>query len=271
MLILLPPSETKAPGGTGTPLNLESLSFPTLNAVRGELIDDLSSLDIDDALQVLGISEALRGEAEANRDLWTAPTLPALQRYTGVLYDALDVATLQEADADAWSRLAVGSALFGVARATDAIPHYRLSASTKLPQRDACRGTGSPVLTAVPTLKRRWGRLITSALQATPDGSGDGIIVDLRSGGYQGLGKVPGAVTVRVESVRPDGSRKVVSHFNKHYKGVLARVLATAGTDADAARTAVDIVDLAEAAGLTVEINEPVAGKAPRDTLTLVA
>ena len=86
---------------------------------------------------------------------------------------------------------------------------------------------------------------------------------------------VIGAVTVRVESVQPDGSRKVVSHFNKHYKGVLARVLATAGSAADAARGAADIAAIARDAGLTMEINEPTVtanGKTtpPKDTLTLV-
>jgi cytoplasmic iron level regulating protein YaaA (DUF328/UPF0246 family) len=109
------------------------------------------------------------------------------------------------------------------------------------------------------------------------------VIVDLRSGSYQGLGKLPvqdaasgtGAVTVRVESVRPDGTRKVVSHFNKHYKGVLARVLATAGSDADDARTAADVADLARGAGFTVEVNAPTttaSGKVtpPKDSLTLV-
>ncbi|WP_414119619.1 peroxide stress protein YaaA [Corynebacterium nuruki] len=284
MLILLPPSETKATGGTGGALDLASLSFPGLTQVRADILADLVALDVDEALTVLGISESLRGEAEANRALREAPTMPALGRYTGVLYDALDAATLTDADPAARSRLAVGSALFGVVRADDLIPHYRLSGSTKLPRRaavsGAASGTGSG---AAPTMKKRWGRTITDALTATPDGAGDGVIVDLRSGSYQGLGKLPvqdaasgtGAVTVRVESVRPDGTRKVVSHFNKHYKGVLARVLATAGSDADAARTAADVAELARGAGFTVEVNAPTATAAgkvtpPKDSLTLV-
>ncbi|MDN6438708.1 MAG: peroxide stress protein YaaA [Corynebacterium nuruki] len=280
MLILLPPSETKATGGTGGALDLTTLSFPGLTEVRADILADLVALDVDEALTVLGISETLRGEAEANRALREAPTMPALGRYTGVLYDALDAATLTDADPAARSRLAVGSALFGVVRADDPIPHYRLSGSTKLPRRTAASGTGSG---AVPTMKKRWGRTITDALTATPDGAGDGVIVDLRSGSYQGLGKLPvqdaasgtGAVTVRVESVRPDGTRKVVSHFNKHYKGVVARVLATAGSDADDARTAMDVADLARGAGFTVEVNAPTttaSGKVtpPKDSLTLV-
>ena len=220
MLIVLPPSETKAPGGSGPALDLEGLSFPTLTPVRSALIDELSGLEVTDAMAVLGISEKLRPEAEANRELRTSPTMPALHRYTGVLFDALSAPTLPEL---AWDRLAVGSALFGVVRAGDLIPRYRLSGGTKLDER---------------TMRSRWGRLITEALAE------EDFVVDLRSGAYQQLGRVPGAVTVRVEK---DG--KVVSHFNKHYKGELARVLASAPA---AASSAADVVDIARAAGLHI-------------------
>jgi uncharacterized protein len=50
--------------------------------------------------------------------------------------------------------------------------------------------------------------------------------VDLRSGAYAALAPVPGAVTLEVLSERPDGSRSVVSHFNKAHKGRVARLLA---------------------------------------------
>jgi len=220
MLIVLPPSETKAPGGSGPALDLEGLSFPTLTPVRSALIDELSGLEVTDAMAVLGISEKLRPEAEANRELRTSPTMPALHRYTGVLFDALSAPTLPEL---AWDRLAVGSALFGVVRAGDLIPRYRLSGGTKLDER---------------TMRSRWGRLITEALAE------EDFVVDLRSGAYQQLGRVPGAVTVRVEK---DG--KVVSHFNKHYKGELARVLASAPVSA---ASAADVVDIARAAGLHI-------------------
>jgi hypothetical protein len=44
---------------------------------------------------------------------------------------------------------------------------------------------------------------------------------------------VPGAVSVRVLSERPDGTRAVVSHFNKAHKGRLARFLSTTRADPD--------------------------------------
>lgn len=120
-------------------------------------------------------------------------------------------------------------------------------------------------------MKARWGTAITDALDdATSDPSlANGLIVDLRSGAYQQLGPVPGAITVRVESVQPDGSRKVVSHFNKHYKGVLARVLATA-PDAASVPDIEGVAAIAEAAGLTMEL--PGAGAKGKNAglLTLV-
>ena len=237
MLIVLPPSETKSFGGDHPPLDWDSLSFPELNSVRKQIAADLVALD--DPFTVLGISDKLAAEVEANQQLLTSPTTPAILRYTGVLYDALSAGTLPN---EALQRLAIGSALFGVVRAGDLIPHYRLSGGTKLPTRSS---------STTPTLKSRWGGLITEVLS-----SADDLVVDLRSGTYQQLGRLKTAITVRVESVQPDGSRKVVSHFNKHYKGELARVLALSEQDL----TSIDeVAAIARAAGMTVEITSPTA------------
>lgn len=236
MLIVLPPSETKSFGGDHPPLDWDSLSFPELNSVRKQIAADLVALD--DPFAVLGISDKLAAEAEANQELLTSPTTSAILRYTGVLYDALSANTLPD---EALRRLAIGSALFGVVRAGDLIPHYRLSGGTKLPTRSS----------ATPTLKSRWGGLITEVLS-----SADDLVVDLRSGTYQQLGRLKTAITVRVESVQPDGTRKVVSHFNKHYKGELARVLALSEQDPISID---EVAAIARAAGMTVEITSPTA------------
>ena len=237
MLIVLPPSETKSFGGDHPPLDWDSLSFPELNSVRKQIAADLVALD--DPFTVLGISDKLAAEVEANQQLLTSPTAPAILRYTGVLYDALSAGTLPN---EALQRLAIGSALFGVVRAGDLIPHYRLSGGTKLPTRSS---------STTPTLKSRWGELITEVLS-----SADDLVVDLRSGTYQQLGRLKTAITVRVESVQPDGTRKVVSHFNKHYKGELARVLALSEQDPISID---EVAAIARAAGMTVEITSPTA------------
>jgi cytoplasmic iron level regulating protein YaaA (DUF328/UPF0246 family) len=210
MLVLLPPSETKHPGGDGGPLDLAALSAPELTPVRTELVESLVKLadDVPAARAALGLSPQQDDEIGRNAALWTSPTLPALQRYTGVLYDALDLASLTRAQrARAGSRLAVGSALFGLVRDTDRIPAYRLSAGSALP--------------GLPGLRSIWRPALSPVLAGIED-----LVVDLRSGSYAALAPVPGAVTVHVLSERPDGTRAVVSHFNKAHKGRVARLLA---------------------------------------------
>jgi len=211
VLVLLPPSETKRTGGSGGPLDLGALSFPELTDVRQGLLDALVALadDVPAARAALELSANQDDEIARNAALRTSPTLPAIDRYSGVLYDALAVGTLTRAQrrrADA--RLAIGSALFGLVRATDPVPAYRLSAGSALP--------GLPGLRAV------WRPALEPVLKGIDD-----LVIDLRSGAYAALAPVPGAVTVRVESERPDGGRAVVSHFSKAHKGRIARTLAT--------------------------------------------
>ncbi|WP_166533029.1 peroxide stress protein YaaA [Blastococcus xanthinilyticus] len=211
MLVLLPPSETKAPGGDGPPLDLAALRAPELTPVRARLTEALVSLagDLPASRAALGLSPRQDDEIARNAALLTAGTRPALQRYTGVLYDALDVGSLTRAQRSrADRRLAVGSALFGLVGAADGIPAYRLSAGSALP--------------GLPTLRALWRPALQPVLTQV-----DELVVDLRSGSYAALAPAPGAVTVSVLSRRPDGSRSVVSHFNKAHKGRLARLLAT--------------------------------------------
>ena len=234
MLVLLPPSETKAAGGDGPPLDLAALTAPELSSVRTEIAEALVTLaaDVPASRTALSLSPRQDDEIERNAALWTSPTLPALRRYTGVLYDALDVGSLTKAQrARAGRRLAVGSALFGLVHADDRVPAYRLSAGTALP--------------GLPSLRSLWRPALTPVLAAAGE-----LVVDLRSGSYAALALVPGAVTLDVLSERPDGARSVVSHFNKAHKGRVARLLAT--TTAEPADP-VSLRRLLRRAGLHVE------------------
>jgi uncharacterized protein len=234
VLVLLPPSETKADGGSGPPLDLTTLTAPELTPVRTVLADALVTLaaDVPASRAALGLSATQDDEVARNAALRSSPTLPALLRYTGVLYDALDVRSMTRAQrARAGRRLAVGSALFGLVSADDAVPAYRLSAGSQLP--------------GMPTLRALWKPALSPVLAAADD-----LVVDLRSGSYAALAPVAGAVTVEVLSERPDGSRSVVSHFNKAHKGRLARLLAT--TTAEPADP-VGLRRLLRRAGLHVE------------------
>jgi cytoplasmic iron level regulating protein YaaA (DUF328/UPF0246 family) len=236
VIVLLPPSETKHPGGDGPPLRLETLSSPELGPLRESLVDELVGLAADPSAcrRALGISASQHAEIERNAALRSAPTMPAISRYTGVLYDALDIGSLRGASAArARTRLAVGSALFGLLRADDAVPAYRLSATSKLPGQ--------------PTLAARWRPALEPVLEQLASTE---LVIDLRSGSYAALGRLPGAVNVDVLAERPDGTRSVVSHFNKAHKGLLARALATTKSEPD---NAAQVAAVARRAGMRVE------------------
>lgn len=236
MIVLLPPSETKRAGGDGPPLRLESLSCPELTPLRATLVDELVELAHDRTAcrKALGLSASQDAEIDRNAELRTAATLPAIHRYTGVLYDALDIESLRgAAAARAGERLVIGSALFGLLRADDPIPAYRLSATSKLPKQ--------------PTLAARWRPLLEPALTQLAETQ---LVVDLRSGSYASLGRLDNAVRADVVAEDSGGTRKVVTHFNKAHKGRLARILASSRAEPDSAAA---VATIARRAGMRVE------------------
>ena len=233
MLVLLPPSETKADPVDGPPLDLTALSFPALTKTRRAVIRHLVRLAKSDKpglAKALGLSPRQSSELVRDALLWKAPTLPALELYTGIVYDNLGYWTLTgQARERADGSLVVASALFGLVRPTDRIPPYRLSGGTVLP------GVGG--------LAPIWRPVLEPLLAGTGE-----LVVDLRSGAYQALAQVPAAVQVRV--LRDEGGRRtVVSHDNKWTKGLLARALCVEGASsatevAEVGRTVCDDVDV---------------------------
>jgi cytoplasmic iron level regulating protein YaaA (DUF328/UPF0246 family) len=234
MLVLLPPSETKAEGGAGAPLTLDALSFPELTPIRARLTTALRALasDVPASLAALDLSTRQADEVARNAALLVSPTRPALERYTGVLYDALGAhAFTKPQRTRANRRLAVASALFGVIRTGDPIPAYRLSGDTVLP------GLGG--------LRPLWRAELEKTLSTVDD-----LVVDLRSGAYANLAAIPHAITVRVVTDDGTGRRKTVSHFNKAYKGKLAAALALAPREPGSVRT---LISVAAANGMRLE------------------
>lgn len=217
MLILLPPSEGKTPPRRGRPLDLSSLGFGSLEPHRAEVLAALVDLCTTDeplvAAQVLGLGRTQTDQVHADARLTQAPTARADRVYSGVLYEALDLPSLDGAArrrATQW--LAVTSGLFGLLRPGDRIPAYRLSGDVSLP------GIG-PVSTY-------WSRRLDAVVR---DAAGRGLVVDLRSSTYASFWRPGPELAARVVTVRVlhdvDGTRKVVSHLNKATKGRLVRDL----------------------------------------------
>ncbi|MEV7476262.1 MULTISPECIES: peroxide stress protein YaaA [Streptomyces] len=255
MLVLLPPSEGKAAPGRGAPLKPESLSLPGLFDARAAVLDELVELcaaDEEKAREVLGLSEGLRGEVAKNAELRTAAARPAGEIYTGVLYDALGLASLDAAaKRRAGTSLLVFSGLWGAVRVGDRIPSYRCSMGVKLP------GLGA--------LGAYWRTPMASVM---PEAAEDGLVLDLRSSAYAGAWKPVGEVAERTASVRVlhsrtvDGveKRSVVSHFNKATKGRMVRDLLTAGARP---KDPAELVEALRDLGYTVEAQAPArAGRA---------
>ncbi|MFG2063070.1 peroxide stress protein YaaA [Micromonospora sp. NPDC048871] len=220
MLILLPPSEGKAEVGAGRRLDLARLSLPELNPVREQVLAALLRLSegpAEAALTALGLGAGQHGELGRNARLERAATAPAGRIYTGVLYEALDLATLPPAAHRAAARqVLISSGLWGAVRIGDRIPPYRCPIGARLPGVGALPALWRPVL----------GPALTSA-------AGTGPVLDLRSGAYAAAWTPRGALAERTLTVRVlherevDGVpvRSVVSHFNKATKGRLVRDL----------------------------------------------
>lgn len=216
VLILLPPSESKAtPASAGPPIDLATRPRPLQEPTRRVLtaLVDLCRDHPARALSALGLSARQTDLVTLNAHLTSAATAPAWQVYTGVLYEALDVASLRGAArrralSDVW----VVSALFGAVALGEAIPAYRLSASGSVP--------------GLPPLRDIWAPAVA---QVVADRDPE-LILDLRSGAYATMVPLPPelrerTVVGKIWQADAGGERTAVSHHNKAYKGHLVRAL----------------------------------------------
>ncbi|WP_190265189.1 YaaA family protein [Glutamicibacter nicotianae] len=211
MLILLPPSEGKTAHAEGAPFEIEDLSFPELSAERRLVLDALAEVSArEDAMDLLGVGASLANEVARNINLHTEPAAQAHDIYSGVLFEALDYASLEEAARRrADESIIVISALWGAVRFGDRIPPYRLSMSVKL----------EPLGKLATWWKKRLATVLDEA-------AGSQLIVDARSSTYAAAYKPASGNTVAVNVFQlRNGTPKVVSHFAKHTRGEVARFL----------------------------------------------
>ena len=246
MLILLPPSEGKTAPADGPKLNLPQVApgGEELLEARGEILTRLQEVSArEDALDVLGVGQRIQGEVEANTRLETAACAPAREIYTGVLYDAGDLAHAPSSEDVA---VLVQSALFGVVDLESLIPAYRLSMSVKLP------GVGALASWWRPQLEE-----LLNGLAAQHQ-----VVVDARSGEYRKAwpGVKADADLITVSAVRDRaGKRSVVSHEAKRYRGILTGALMRRGGQVE---NSVDfVIDTARSL-----IGEDVTGVEVRET-----
>ena len=163
--------------------------------------------------------------------LLRAPAARASKVYSGVLYAHLGLAGLPPR---ARHRVLIFSGLWGVLAPDDRIPAYKLPIDARLP------GIGG--------LAAHWRAPLREVL---PD---DGLIVDLRSGGYAAAWRPRRAGVLAVRAfVERDGTRTPVSHMVKATRGQVARIVLAASPPP---RTARAVAQLVAAAGHEVELGD---------------
>ena len=228
-LILLPPSEGKATGGKGEPWQAGTTSFTALDGDRALVIRRLATAmrgSVAARSKLLGVKGlALAAATDANLRITSSPTLPAIERYTGVLYAALDPSTLPpRVRARLACQVITFSALWGLVSPTDLIPDYKLKMSASLAH------TGR--------LASFWKPRIDSALSPlTERRTVWNLLPNDHHSAWSGAPTATSEISVRfLDEVERDGTRQLisVSHWNKLLKGALVRhVLAHQLTDPD--------------------------------------
>jgi len=203
---LFSPSEGKRTGGAFDGLDTDALLFGL--APRKAILDAYNAIVCGDnpeqVLALFGLKKAEDAQPYI-ADLYSAPTMPAVERYDGVAYEYLDYPSLDaEAGAYLQARLIIFSNLFGPLRGGDLIPTYKVK-------------QGNSVGGIAPE------RYYKDAFNAELDALiGDDEILDLRAGYYDKFFR-PSRPATTMKFIKEG---KVVSHWAKAYRGIVLRHLA---------------------------------------------
>ncbi|QKF72274.1 peroxide stress protein YaaA [Aliarcobacter faecis] len=208
MKILFSPSETKIAGGDEEFLNKNSFIFPELYEKRLEIVntynDFLRTASKEELEKLFGTKKADIIE-KYKINIFKSPTMKAIQRYEGVAYDYLDYNNLDKnAQKYIDENTLIFSNLFGVLKASDKIPDYKLK-----------QGETFESLKIEKFYNDNFSNSLDEYLK-------DEDILDLRAGFYEKFYTIK--KTYLTMKFIKDG--KVVSHFAKAYRGEILKLLA---------------------------------------------
>jgi len=203
MKILFSPSEQKTTRATDTNMKLlggVEFRMEILKKYQNTVLLD----DIKEKLSLFG----LKKEQDAKKylvDIFNTSTCKALQRYDGVAYDYLEYETLSK-DAQEYldENLLIFSNLFGVVQGKDLLPIYKVKQGNTV-------GGIAPQLFYKPHLKNLLGELLENEE-----------VIDLRAGYYEKFYKHTNSYT----TLKFLKNNKVVSHWAKAYRGIIAKEMA---------------------------------------------
>ena len=202
-IVLLAPSEDKAIGGVRARLP----ESPAQAWVRERLVALAKSASPEALKKAFAVKDLALAKARSEALALKGPSskleallLPALARYTGVAFQALDAATLPS---ETWAQVFLLSNLRGLVCGDEPVPPYKLK------------------LGAIPGLKAHWRAALPEQLAALPEGP----FWELLPGDVADLLKGWDRPRHTVEIC--DARGRAVSHFSKLYRGLVARWILT--------------------------------------------
>ena len=221
-LILIPPSEGKAPGGSRAPWANRAHRTAVLDPARREVIAALTAAmhgDLAARTKLLGVGAAFTEEAtRTNLAIDTARTRPAIERYDGVLYGALDHASLGSTERRRLNaQVLIFSGLWGAIAPDEPIPDYKCKMGASLAPLGKLASWWKPRLAELLDA-RSAGRTVWNLLPGEHDAA------------CAPLSTARRVLRVRfLDDVQRNGTRELVAvnHWNKLLKGSLVRHLLT--------------------------------------------
>jgi cytoplasmic iron level regulating protein YaaA (DUF328/UPF0246 family) len=218
VVLLLPPSEGKAPGGTGA-WTADAGRFSQLAESRQAVAEALAAAmsDADLAARISGLHGARGDRArQSNATTIGGRVMPAWRRYSGVVWAHLDPATLRGPARRRAATVLVVSALGGLFAFGDPVPDYKCSMGTRL------AGIGG--------LGAYWRRHTATVLAEACDGA---VVWDFLPGEHRRAVDLSGGHARRIIRIEPrTASGRAVGHDAKAVKGAFARHVLESGTAA---------------------------------------
>jgi len=200
MKILIPPSEGKSKIKPQE-VKFADTSFIFERSVK-QVVRLLNLIDNEDLRSIYGTSQE-KSELfhRQNEDIFKSRCAPAINRYTGVVYQHLEWESLtKEAKEYMEKNVFIFSGLFGMTTPLTLIPDYKLKMN-------------------VLSLQYHWAPILTDALK------NEDLIFDLLPQVYR-KAYVPNKNTIQIEfKVEGKGSTRSAGHFGKAVKGKFIRFL----------------------------------------------
>ncbi len=209
MKILFAPSEAKQNGGEHKAFSQDALCCQDLFENRLEVVQRYEefkkSASIEALSKLFGLKKAEEIEHYKALNLFEAPTMKAIMRYSGVAFEYLDYSSLKQEDQSFLDEnVIIFSNLFGPILARDTIPEYKLKQGEKMADFDIAKH-----------YKDSFSQTLDAMLQNED-------VLDLRSGYYTKFYDPKFQVT----TMKFLKNGRVVSHWAKAYRGLVLRHIA---------------------------------------------